>query len=123
MHENPYQSPKSEPEVEKLPTKPGKPPNRYLLAAVYSFVAFSGFVLAQAFIWEIVWAQTNTVPSLTQKRLMFPSHILLATPLGVLIAWWTLRAPESKWVIAVSYVLGLSPFVLGVIGIAFFGVE
>ena len=120
MDDNPYQSPKSVPEVEKPPVKTAI---RYLLAASYSFIAFGGFVMLQAMLWEIVWTQTNTVPSLTQKRLMLPSHVLLASPLGVLIAYWTLRAPKSKWVIAVSFLLGLSPLVVLFIGIAFFGVE
>ena len=123
MEENPYQSPTSEPEVEKLPTKPVKPPNRYLLAAVYGLVVFLSFVMLQTVIWEIVWAQTNTVPSLTQKRLMLPSYALLACPLGVLIAWWTLRAPESKWVSAVALLLGLIPRAVAFVAIALFGVE
>jgi len=44
----------------------------------------------------------------------------IAFPVGVLIAWWTLRAPESKWVFAVALSLGLSFAVVAVIGIALF---
>ena len=117
MEENPYQSPKSAPEVEK---RPKKPLSRYWFAFSCGFVAFSGFVWLQRMIWQIVWLETNTVPSLTQKRLMLPAYVLLASPLGVLIAWWTLRAP-NKWVLAISMLLGLTPWVLAFVGIVLFG--
>ena len=118
MHENPYQSPKSVPKVEK---RPAKPPNRYFNAALYGVMAFLGCVMLQAIILEIVWVQTATVRSLAEKRVMLPIHALIACPVGMLIAWWTFRAPQSKWVFAIALLLGLSPWALTVIGITFFG--
>ena len=120
MDDNPYQSPKFAPEPEK---PPAKPPNRYFLAALYGFMAWGGLAVAQALIVEIVWVQTATALSLDEKRLVLAICVPIAFPVGMLIAWWTLRAPESKWVYAIALALALSPFVVGLIGIAFFAME
>ena len=122
MDENPYKSPESEPEIQKPPPKPS---NRFIFAGLYGFLAFGGFAMSQAVIVETYWvlSEPATVHSLAEKRLMLPTYALIASPIGILIAWWTLRAPKSKWVFAVALVLGVNWAVLALIGIAFFGLE
>jgi hypothetical protein len=105
MEENPYQSPESEPEVEK---RPKKPPIRYLLAACYGLMALAGGVLMQDVICRTVWSHRR-IPAF---------YALVACPLSVLIAWWTLRAPQTKWVLLVAILLLFGPAVLGLIAIA-----
>jgi hypothetical protein len=122
MDDNPYKSPECEPDI---PKPPPKPPNPYLVAGANGFMAFGGFAMSQAVIVQTYWvlSEPATVYSLAEKRLMLAICALIASPVGVLIAWWTLREPKSKWVFAVALFLGVIWVVLALIGISFFGLE
>ncbi len=109
MDDNPYQSPKSAPEVEK---RPARPVRRYSYAAFYGNIVFVGLVLSQATIMEFVWGQTDTFLSRADRRLMLLIYALIACPVGMLIAWWTWKVPESKWARVTAMLLGLSPLAL-----------
>lgn len=67
------------------------------------------------------WILTTSVLSLDQGRRMLVVYALIASPVGLLFAVRALRAPESKWLFAVAVLLGIAPFILGFIGVAFFG--
>lgn len=67
------------------------------------------------------WVLDARVLPLAEERRMLAVYALIASPVGVLIARWTLRAPKSKWVFAVAFFLGVSGVILAFIGVAFFG--
>ncbi|MFC1597401.1 hypothetical protein ACFL5Q_05615 [Planctomycetota bacterium] len=112
MDENPYQSPRSFQEAEKPPKKP---PNRYVNAVLNGVMTFWACVMVQITVREVVADY-----SIPEKQAMLPIFALVALPVGVWIAWWTLRVPESKRVFPVAVLVGVSPWVLGLIGVFFF---
>ena len=90
VDENPYQSPKSVPEVEKPPAKPPKEPrNRYVSAWSRGLGTLVGLVFLQIIIMEFVWGHTDTLPSRSERRLLAVVYALIACPVGIFIAWWT----------------------------------
>ena len=116
MDKNPYESPQSDPEIEtSAPMAFSELLSRLVLAGIYSSL--------QMVAWKIFWVQTHSDSSLAFRRLMIPYHFPLACLVGVLITWWTMRAPESKWILAVALLLGVSFVPLALIGMVFFGVR
>ena len=77
--------------------------------------------MSQLVIVSTFWP--DVAPTLQGKERMLPMYTLLASPVGVLTAWWAFRAPNSKRVFSVAVCLGLSGFVLALIIVAFFGLE
>lgn len=67
------------------------------------------------------WVRHARVLPLDEERRMLLIYALIASPVGVLIAGWTLRAPKSKWVFAVALLLGSSGFIVAFIGVIFLG--
>jgi hypothetical protein len=111
MDENPYQSPESEPEVEK---RPSKPPNRYSLALFRGFFAWVGLTMLQE--WGLQALEVFLNRKIAPPGSMIVTFALIALPVGVMIAWWTSRVPESKWARVVAMLSGLSPLALFVFG-------
>lgn len=74
---------------------------------------------------EFYWTLNElvTVPSPAEKRTMWLMYALIASPFGLLIAWWTLRAPESKCVFVVATLTALGWLVPALIGVIFFDLQ
>ena len=113
MDENPYQSPKSVPEVEK---PPAKPPSRYSRAALCGFFGTIG-----PFNWLSSLARFSVLND-APPYIAFPivlSMFLIPIPVGLAMARWAWRHPESKWVLPVAFLLGMSGFIPTLIGLLF----
>ncbi len=52
---------------------------------------------------------------------MLPVCALIATPPALLIGWWTFRAPKSKLVVAIAFLIPLTAFVACFVATVFFG--
>ncbi len=87
MDENSCQSPRS---CEK---PPARGPSQRLLAALFGCMAFGGAGMLQVMVMEFVFVLTAY--SRVEMRLVLPIFALVALPVGVWIAWWTVRA-QSK---------------------------
>jgi hypothetical protein len=107
--DNPYQSPKSIPEVEKRPVKP---PGRYVSAVLRGSGTWLGLVFSLTIIMLCVWEKLDMQPSGAERRLSVLVCALIACPVGMSIAWWTWKAPDSKWARVTAKLLGLSPLAL-----------
>ena len=113
MDENPYKSPRSPPEVEE---RPKWPPNRFFYAAVCGAGTLGGLLIAGATLVGLPLEYTLFAPPYT-KLLFF----LIPGTVGLLMAGWAWRSPESVWPVAVSGLLWGSSLALWVIGGIFFG--
>ena len=116
MEDNPYQSPEAAPEVGK---RPKKPPNRRVMAAVWGMAAYGGLSMSLAFIVRLL-LQLGLKPIIRPDAPLFVIVVTaIAGPVGVAVAWWTWRVPESKWPVVVAMLLASSPFLLLVIVLVF----
>jgi hypothetical protein len=116
MDENPYRSPESESEVEK---RPRKPPNRNVKAAVWGTATYGGLSMFLAFIVRLL-LELGLEPIIRPDAPLFVIVVTaIAGPVGVAVAWWTWRVPESKWPVVVAMLLASSPFLLLVIVLVF----
>ena len=113
MNDNPYQSPESAPEVEE---RQKWPPNRFFYAAVCGASTLGGLLIAQATLVGFPLEYTLFAPPYTM--LLF---FLIPGTVGLLMAGWAWRSPESVWPVAVSGLLWGSSLALWVIGGIFFG--
>ncbi|MFC1597400.1 hypothetical protein ACFL5Q_05610 [Planctomycetota bacterium] len=96
MDENPYQSPKSAPEVES-PSE--KPPDRHTPAMGCWLLTFFG-------IYFLLGGLEAVLPGATWFTMIMPC--LIAGPVSVAMALWAWRHPESQWVLAVAILLATS---------------
>ncbi len=103
MDDNPYQSPKSVPKLEKRPLKP---PNRYSNALCYGLIAFWGVLGA-----EMATVQIALTPDWS-KPLLYGWFAACAFPVGLAIAFWAWRNPKSKRPALAAMLLAVCPFVL-----------
>lgn len=118
MDENPYQSPKAVPEVEKRPVKP---PNRYSSAAVCGFLGAIGpFILLSSFLGPFM--SSVEVPLYMTLPMALAIFFVPGT-VGLAMARWAWCHPESKWVFPVACLLGMSGYIPFLIGILFFGLR
>lgn len=99
MDDNPYQSPESEPEVEK---RPKKPLSRSGSAGFLGLFAFLGGMLLYVLAGDLasyfeMWIQFDALWWL---------WAVVACAFGVIVACWTWRSPESKLPTLVIALLG-----------------
>ena len=113
MEENPYQSPKSYPKVEK---PPAEPPNRFFSAAVCGVGTLGGLFIWQAILTGFPLEFLFLAPP--YKMLLF---FLIPGTVSLAVASCAWRFPESWWPIAVATLLWASSLALWFIGGLFFG--
>ncbi len=112
MEENPYRSPEPVPQVEKRPTKP---PNRYLNAGLNGLLSFVGLGILLAGILGVFLSPNVRLISRSSFPLSVMAIAVIAGPAGAAVAWWTWRAPESKWPAVTAILSGSSPLALFVL--------
>ena len=116
MDDNPYQSPESDTKIEK---RPKKPPNRFGFGAVCGyFGAIGPYILLSSLLGPFM--SSVEVP-LYMALPMFLSIFFIPGTVGLAMARWAWRHPESKWVFPVAILLGLTGFIPVLVGILFFG--
>jgi hypothetical protein len=115
MEDNPYRSPES---TSKLKNRPSNV-QRHANSAFFGLLAFWGLFFFMVGITKILL--THGSPVIRPPAPLFATvTLIIASPMGALVGWWTWRAPESKWPVVVAMLLVSSPFLLAVIGLVFF---
>lgn len=126
MDDNPYESPKCEPEVEERATGISTEfepllQTVWVRAVLHGFMALGGLVMSQMVIVITFWP--DVAPTWQQKQDMLPMCTMMASPIALLMALWTWRAPNSKLLFLVAFWLAASGFILGMISMAVFPLE
>jgi hypothetical protein len=130
MDDNPYRSPECAPSVveqrsESADSDPAeKDSERYLYIVLLPLETWLGLAVSQAIVVEIIDSVFNvkkTVFAGVPLWLGVLTFGFLASPCAALMAYWVWRKPRSRWPVIVANLIGVSPFILALIGIWFFG--
>ncbi len=130
MDENPYKSPECEPlavtQRSKLADPAENRSERYLFSVLLPLETWLGFTASQAIVFEMIDSVLGLKKSIfagVPLWLGLAIFGVLATPFPAAMAYWFCRNPRSRWPVVVANLIGVSPFILALIGIWFFVLE
>jgi hypothetical protein len=121
VNDNPYQSPKSEPEVEE---RPKWPPNRFFYAAICGVGTLGGLLIWQWMLATLVGLRLENplfAPSYTMLPYTMLVLFLIPGTVGLVVVSWAWRSPKSVWPVAVAGLLWGTSLAVWFIGGLFFG--
>ena len=113
MDDNPYKSPEAKPQIEKPPSKPR---NRYFDAIAFGLAALGGVGLSQEVILQILAVPLRM--KIAERVSTMPVFSLTPIVVGVTVACWIWRHPNSRRARIVALLLMLSPVALFAVSIA-----
>lgn len=113
MDDNPYKSPEANPPIEKPPSKPR---NRYFDAIAFGLAALGGVGLSQEVVLQILAVPLEM--KIAERVSTMPVFSLTPIVVGVTVACWIWRHPNSRRARIVALLLMLSPVALFAVSIA-----
>jgi hypothetical protein len=113
MDDNPYKPPEGESQIQKPTTKTR---NRYFDALVFGLGALGGVGLSQNVLLQILEVPLNM--KIADRLSVLPVFRVTPIAVGLTMAWWIGRRPESRRARIVAVLLLVSPIAMFAISIA-----